>query len=96
MSQKAQIHLSNEIALSSKIVPTRIVNCFFVTHFLHVQSLRVEIKLTSSQPQRGQETLPSGQRTDFIYSNARSSSAKYLIAAWRVSGNFNSSFMPQI
>jgi len=81
ISQKAQSHLSKPIALSSKIVPTRIVNCFRVLHRLQVQSLRVEIKLTSLQPQRGQETLPLDQRIDFIKSNALPLSAKYLTAS---------------
>ena len=53
ISQNPQIHLSKEMGLSSKTVPTRIVNCFLVAQCLHVQSFRVEIKLTSVDPQRG-------------------------------------------
>src|SRR5437773_1564455 len=93
ISQKAQIHLSNLIGLSSKIVPTRIVNCFLVLQCLHVQSLRVEMKLTSVDSQRGHVTMLSGHRTCFINSKARSVSAKYLIAPCSVVGNWIFSFM---
>src|SRR6266516_6189624 len=87
ISQKAHSHLSRAIGESSSTVPTFTENCCFSCADLHFQMRRVAKKETSSEPQRGHFTTPSGQRIDFIKSNARSSSAKYLIASCSVSGN---------
>ena len=58
--QKAHIHLSSPRGESSKIVPTLSVNCFL--HPEQNQMQRVLIKECFSDPQRGHETTPFGQR----------------------------------
>src|SRR6266446_1240342 len=95
MSQKAESHLSKPTGESSRTVLTFTENCCFSCAALHFQIRRVDKKETFSEPQRGHFTTPSGQRIDFINSNARSSSAKYLIASWSVSGNLTSFFFIQ-
>jgi len=62
INQTAIIHLSMPSAESSKMVPTLTVNCFL--HPLQNQRRRVEMKECSVDSQRGQVTLPVGQRRD--------------------------------
>src|SRR5437870_3358344 len=82
-SHVANIHLSIPSGLSSKMLPTLIVNCFLQP--LQNQIFRVEIKECSFDPQRGQ-VMPFGQRNAMAASNALSGSPKYTIASWRVFG----------
>ncbi len=58
--QNAHIHLSRPRGESSKMVPTLSVNCFL--HPEQNQTRRVLMKECFSDPQRGQETKPFGQR----------------------------------
>src|ERR1700681_62956 len=80
-------HLSSPIGLSSMIVPTFTENCLRGEHALQVQTRRLAVNETCEEPQRGQITLPSGQRIDATNSWATSGSAKYRIASTSVFGN---------
>src|SRR5467141_152151 len=78
-------------AESSKIVPTLTVNCFL--HPLQNHMRRVEIKECSVEPQRGQVTLPVGQRRDTAYSKVFCGSEKKLTASCNVLGSWSVLFM---
>src|SRR6266478_4548361 len=94
MSQTAIIHLSMPSAESSKIVPTLTVNCFL--HPLQNHMRRVEIKECSVEPQRGQVTLPVGQRRDTAYSKVFCGSEKKLTASCNVLGSWSVLFMGKV
>jgi hypothetical protein len=68
--QKAVIHLSSPMGLSSKIVPTLRMNCFLQR--LQYQIFRGLMKECFSPPHRGQVIIPFGQRRLRAYWKARS------------------------
>src|SRR5882762_1907819 len=84
--QTAVIHLSMPSAESSNIVPTLAVNCFL--HPLQNQRRRVEMKECSVDSQRGQVTLPLGQRKDTAESKVFCGSEKKLTASCNVLGSW--------
>src|ERR1700674_3199532 len=85
-SQAANIHLSIPSGLSSKMLPTLTVNCFW--HPLQNQIFLVEMKECSFDSQRGQ-VIPLGQRSATAALKARSGSPKNTMASCNVLGRFD-------
>src|SRR5438067_8931934 len=74
ITHKAGIHFDKDKGESSKIVPTFALNWFL--HSRHFQRRALAKKSTSPLSHRLHRTTPSGQRSNFINSNALSASAK--------------------
>src|SRR3954465_7484503 len=83
----AQSHLLRAMGESSKIVPTLTLNCCCGCRVLHWNSERLGRNVTASEPQVGQRTTPSGQRSETIRPMQASGLLKYSMAWMRVLGS---------
>ena len=80
-------HKSRLRGESSKIVPTLIENCESGCRVLHCHTRRDAMKPTLLEPQRGQVTMPSGQRREDKNIRQLSGLLKYSTASRSVSGS---------